>query len=212
MSRPHPIDGSGTWVERRRFIAAPGRMLYCDRDGVIIHDRNYLSDPQGVVLIDGIVEILLAVERAGLPIVIVTNQSGIGRGYFGWDDFAAVQQRMMELLQANGIAPAAVFASPHHPQAEPPYRHPDPPMRKPNSGMLIAAASLFEIDPTASLMIGDKRDDMRAAAGAGLRRGIWVGGEAVGGSEARGCLAVDTVPDVKAAVPIVHVWIADVAV
>lgn len=209
MSHSHPIDGSGTWVEQRRLIPAPGKILYCDRDGVIIHDKHYLSDPEGVELIDGIVACLTAAERAAIPVVIVTNQSGIGRGYFGWDAFAAVQDRMMALLQASGIQPAAVFASPHHPNAEPPYRHPDPPMRKPNPGMLTAAAALFNIDPVASLMIGDKRDDMRAAANAGLRRGILVGGStqdslAVGSDT----LTVDAVPDVRAAVPLVQSWAA----
>lgn len=209
MSARYPIDETGIWIEQRRTISANGRLLYCDRDGVIIHDRHYLSKPDGVALIDGIVEILTAAERAAIPIVIVTNQSGIGRGFFGWDAFAAVQERMMDLLRSAGVAPAAVLACPHHPNAEPSYRHPDPPMRKPNPGMLIAAAALYGINPAASLMIGDKHDDMLAAAGAGLRRGILVGAAATDPAAMRFIdLAAEAVPDVRAAEATVRAWIS----
>lgn len=209
MKKSYPIDLTGIWVEQRRPIVAANRLLYCDRDGVIIHDRHYIQDPGEVVLIDGIIEILAAAQSAAIPIVIVTNQSGIGRGYFEWDSFAAVQERMMDLLQNSGVAPAAVLACPHHPAAVPPFRHPNPPMRKPNPGMLTAAAKLYGINPSASLMIGDKHDDMRAAAAAGLRRGILV--EAATGTDLSAispALAVSAVPVVRAAIPLVRAWIA----
>ncbi len=64
MSVSHFVDENGIWIERQRPVMATGRVLFCDRDGVIIHDRGYLSDPEGVELIDGIAEIFSAAERA----------------------------------------------------------------------------------------------------------------------------------------------------
>ena len=209
MVKSHPIDETGIWIEHRRPIINGDRLLYCDRDGVIIHDRHYIRNPDEVALIDGIVEILTDAQHAAIPIVIVTNQSGIGRGYFDWDSFAAVQGRMMDLLERAGIVPSAVFACPHHPDAVPPFRHPNPPMRKPNPGMLTVAAKVYGVDPSMSLMIGDKQDDMRAAAAAGLRRGILVNAAAeIDRAVLPSALAVNAVPAVRAAIPLVRAWIA----
>ncbi len=213
MSVNHPIDADGTWIEWRRSMPRAERILFCDRDGVIIHDRNYLSDPDGVELIDGIVDICRAAEDAGVPVVVVTNQSGIGRGYFGWDEFAAVQARMLDLLSRAGVEPSAILACPHHPQALAPYRHPDPPMRKPNPGMLLAAARICGIDLTGSLLIGDRRDDLRAAERAGLRRGILVETTSQAGSswDGRPDFVVERADTVRAALPVVTDWIGQTA-
>ncbi|MFD0937171.1 D-glycero-alpha-D-manno-heptose-1,7-bisphosphate 7-phosphatase, partial [Methylobacterium trifolii] len=176
---PFPVGPDQIWYEVRHRPAPGTRALFLDRDGVIIRDRHYLRDPDGVELLDGIVAIMRAAQRSGVPCIVVTNQSGIGRGLFGWPEFYAVQERMLEDLARAGVTPAALLACTHHPEAKAAYRLADPPMRKPNPGMILRAAESLGLSAAESLMIGDKGDDMAAAAAAGLSGGILVGpGEA----------------------------------
>ena len=203
-----PLSDAGVWIEQRRTLTAK-RALLMDRDGAIIVDRGYLSDPNGVELIDGVCEILRAAEARGVPIAIVTNQSGVGRGYFGWREFQSVQERMLSLLAAEGISPAAVIACAYHADALAPYRLDDSPMRKPNPGMLLAALRMFGADARRSLMIGDKPDDVVAATRAGLQAGILVGADwpfAVTSGQPTAVVATARIRD---AVPIAGDWLAN---
>jgi D-glycero-D-manno-heptose 1,7-bisphosphate phosphatase len=101
-------------------------------------------------------------------VAVVTNQSGIGRGYYSWDDLCAVLERMQALLAEGGAHVDAVFACPHHPDARPPFAHADHPGRKPNPGMLERAATALQIDLACSWLVGDTLSDAQAGLAAGL--------------------------------------------
>ncbi len=117
-------------------------------------------------------------NRAGIPVVVVTNQSGIARGYFGWSAFAAVNGRVLELLREEGVFVDMVLACAYHEAGVGPLAIPDHPMRKPNPGMLVEAGKRLALDLQRSLIVGDKLADMQAGKRAGLAQGWLVDGEA----------------------------------
>src|SRR5258705_8754345 len=96
MGHP-PLNADGCWFERRMSVAAAREScgLFLDRDGVLIEDEGYLSDPRKVRLIPGAREALVIARAKGWHVALVTNQSGIGRGLYGWNEFAAVQAGVM---------------------------------------------------------------------------------------------------------------------
>jgi D-glycero-D-manno-heptose 1,7-bisphosphate phosphatase len=153
---------------------SPSPALFLDRDGVIVEEIGHLHAAQDVRLIDGAPEVIAAANRRGIRVVIVSNQSGIGRGLFGWADFTAVQRRMLELLAAEGAAIDAVFACPHHADAKDPWRHADHPARKPNPGMLLAAARMLPVRLDQSWIVGDRASDLAAGRNAQLAGGLHV--------------------------------------
>ncbi len=148
--------------------------LFLDRDGVIVEEIGHLHRPADVRMISGASEVIAAANRATVPVIVVSNQSGVGRGLFGWPDFAAVQQRIISELAARGAFIDAVLACPYHAEARPPYRHPDHPARKPNAGMIYAATRLLPIALRASWIIGDRASDLTAGRTAGLAGGLLV--------------------------------------
>ncbi len=125
-------------------------------------------------LTPGAVETIRHANRAGIAVVIITNQSGVGRGMFGWDAFADVQNYILDELAAGDAFVNAVFACPHHKDAEPPFNIDNHPDRKPNPGMLRRAADLLAIDLAASWLVGDRADDLAAGKRAGLAGGVHV--------------------------------------
>ncbi|ACB94673.1 D-glycero-alpha-D-manno-heptose-1,7-bisphosphate 7-phosphatase [Beijerinckia indica] len=135
--------------------------IFLDRDGTLIEERHYLGDPDQVVLLAGAVEGLKAMAQLGLPLVVVTNQSGIARGYFTLEAAHAVNQRVADLLAAQGIIINGWYLCPHGP--DDPACH----CRKPLPGMIEAAASDLHLDPSRSVMIGDKKCDLDLAEAVG---------------------------------------------
>jgi D-glycero-D-manno-heptose 1,7-bisphosphate phosphatase len=105
---------------------------------------------------------------------MVTNQSGIGRGFYSWTEFKYVQDALLRMLAAQGATIDAVYACAHHPQAEGDLAHPDHPARKPNPGMLLEAAAALALDLKSSWLIGDKADDIEAAKRAGIAGALLV--------------------------------------
>jgi len=170
------IDAEGVWcqvlVEPRDGSARPA--LFLDRDGVVIQETGFISRAEDAVLVPGAAAVIAEANRRGIVIVLITNQSGIGRGYFGWDAFAAVQEKLLADLAAVGAHVDGVFACPHHPEALPPYRHPDHPARKPNPGMLHRAQRLLRLDLASSWIVGDRAIDVEAGRNAGLAGGVLV--------------------------------------
>jgi D-glycero-D-manno-heptose 1,7-bisphosphate phosphatase len=160
-------------VRVERF-AQPVPALFLDRDGVVIEEREYISNPQQVELMSGIPELIRAARALGAAVVEITNQAGIARGYFGWHEFVQVEDRVSQILAGQGVSVDAIFACPFHPQGEPPSRHPDHPWRKPNAGMLLEAAQLLNLNLRRSVLIGDKVADQEAARAAGLACGVHV--------------------------------------
>ena len=106
--------------------------------------------------------------------MIVTNQAGVGRGMYGWPEFSAVQEVMLDMLADAGAFVNAVFACPHHADGHAPYDVPDHLARKPNPGMLQAAADMMPLDLSASWIIGDRASDVAAAKRAGCAGGVHV--------------------------------------
>ena len=162
---PFPLDSSGLWREvRSGRPAEPGPALFLDRDGTLIRLVSYLCRADEVAPIPGAFESLTQARRAGFRVVVVTNQSGIGRGYYGWDAFAAVQERVIALAEAAGGRIDGVYACPALPGS-------GAACRKPAPGMILAAAGDLGIDPGASWIVGDSASDLEAGRRAGLARG-----------------------------------------
>lgn len=127
--------------------------VFLDRDGTLIVERNYLSDPAHVMLLPGVAEALRLFRDAGFGLAVVTNQAGVGRGYYTPDDMHVCNQRMIELLAAQGATLDGIYFCPHAPDA-------GCNCRKPLPGMALAAARDFAIDFHRSIVIGDKACDI----------------------------------------------------
>lgn len=143
--------------------------VFLDRDGTINVEVDHLSRADQVELLPGSGQAIARLNARGIPVVVVTNQSGIGRGLFSWDDYAAVTARLAHLLAGEGARWDAAYEAPHHPQALGEYGHPDHPDRKPNPGMLLRAAQDLGLDLARSWMVGDKLIDLQAGRNAGCR-------------------------------------------
>ena len=170
------IDTDGVWSQilrsPRNTLCRPA--LFLDRDGVVIEDVGHLGQAENVRLIPGAADVIAVANGLDIPVVVVTNQSGIGRGLFGWPGFIDVQGRILEELGSQGASVDAVFACPHHPDAEPPYDHPDHPARKPNAAMLFRAAELLPLDLARSWIVGDRARDIAAGRNAGIEGALYV--------------------------------------
>lgn len=152
--------------------AHPGRpALFLDRDGLLVEEVGYLHRPSDVRLQPGVAALLLAAERAGFARVVVTNQSGIGRGLYDWDAFAATEATIEALVADAGATFDLVVACPFHPEALPPWRVAEHPCRKPRPGMLLLAAETLALDLGRSWILGDQASDMAAGRAAGLAGG-----------------------------------------
>jgi len=148
--------------------------VFLDRDGVIVEDTGYLHRVEDIRYIPGSLEAIARLNIARIPVIMVTNQAGIGRGYFGWPEFEAVQQRIEEDLAREGAWLDGVWACARHPNGSSPLAQADHPWRKPNPGMILDAASRLAIDLRSSWMVGDKLLDIEAACRAGLRGAVHV--------------------------------------
>jgi D-glycero-D-manno-heptose 1,7-bisphosphate phosphatase len=169
------VDGAGLWRECFETASCGGRAaLFLDRDGVIVEECHYLRRPDDVQIIAGTGAAIRELNARGVPVIIVTNQAGIGRGYYGWTDFEQVQNTILDGLKRDGAAVNAVLACAYHEAAEGRFRVAGHAWRKPNPGMLLAAAEATGCDLSRSAIIGDRRTDLEAGANAGLRRGILV--------------------------------------
>lgn len=137
------------------------KTVFLDRDGTIIIDKNYLSDPSLVELENVAGEGLALLQEAGFQLIGVTNQSGVGRGYFGLDSVVGCNQRVDELLSAFGVKIATWLVCPHSPEER-------CSCRKPMTGLIDKAASRFKIDSERSFVVGDKDSDLMLAKNAKL--------------------------------------------
>ncbi len=138
------------------------RAVFLDRDGTLIEERNYLADPSGVKLLPGAAQALERFQTLGLSVVIVTNQSGVGRGYFTLADVERVHAQMLALLGPSAKAIEAIYICPHAPDA-------GCNCRKPRTGLVERAQQELGIDPQLSFVIGDKTADVQLARNVGAR-------------------------------------------
>ncbi|MEQ1690923.1 MAG: HAD family hydrolase [Gemmatimonas sp.] len=145
--------------------------LFLDRDGTLIADAHYPSEPEQVVLLPGAAQAVARANAANIPVVLVTNQSGIGRGHISEAQYQSVRARLDELLAAHGAHLDASYHCPHWPERDGPCE-----CRKPGIGMYRDAASALGLSLPASVYVGDRwRDVQPALTTGGL--GILVPGE-----------------------------------
>lgn len=149
------------YAQAAAFLAGDCRgLLLLDRDGTLIEERHYLADPAGVKLLPGVGSALRRLRLAGYRLALATNQSGIGRGYFGAETLAAIHARMAALLLQEGVALDAILHCPHHPEE-------GCSCRKPRPGMLLQACSELGVAAAQSIVVGDKDCDVELARAGG---------------------------------------------
>jgi D-glycero-D-manno-heptose 1,7-bisphosphate phosphatase len=140
--------------------------LFIDRDGTLVEPRHYPRRPDELVLEPGTAQELAAMRACGIPVILVTNQSGIGRGYMTVAEVAAMHEHLVRMLAAEGASLDAIYVCPHAPGRD------DRPMcacRKPMPEMFLRAAAELGLDLASSWMVGDILDDVEAAHRAGCR-------------------------------------------
>ncbi len=143
------------------------KALFLDRDGVINIDHDYVHKKEDFEFVEGIFEVVRQFHEAGYLVIVVTNQSGIARGYYSEEDFLHVSEWMSEQFKKHGAMITKVYYCPHHPEITGSCR-----CRKPSPGMLLDAKKEYDIDMKHSVMIGDKERDIEAAIGAGIENTI----------------------------------------
>ena len=146
------------------------KAVFIDRDGTVIIDRGYLDNVEGIELLHGSGDGLKKMKELGYKIVLITNQSGIGRGMFKESIVEKQHSRLAELLEPFGVTFATIKVCPHHPDEGCECRKPEP-------GMLLDAAEELNIDLDQSWMIGDKVSDVMAGKAVGCRTILFGGGE-----------------------------------
>lgn len=170
------VDGLGCWFEVFRPAGPRGRRpgLFLDRDGVVVEEPGYLGRAEDVVMIAGAATAIARFNRLEIPVVLVTNQAGVARGYYGWDGFQDVQSEITKALAAEGAWLDAVAACAFHDVGGGPLSVTDHPWRKPAPGMLLAAAEALDLALDRSWIVGDKASDLGAGVAAGLAGGTHV--------------------------------------
>jgi D-glycero-D-manno-heptose 1,7-bisphosphate phosphatase len=145
---------------------SPAKAVFLDRDGTLIHNVPYCSDPAKVKILPGVAHSLKKLKEHGFKLVVVTNQSGIGRGYFEEEAFWKVQAAF-EQQAGSAVIDATYFCADHPDQATD--------RRKPGPGMLIEAANDLGLDLAACFMVGDSASDVEAGLRAGVKATILIG-------------------------------------
>lgn len=141
---------------------APRRAVFLDRDGVLIEEVDYLSRVSDLRLLPGSAAAVRRLRQAGWLVIVVSNQSGIARGYFTLATLKRIHAKLAGQLRARGAKLDALYFCPHHPKPQGRCE-----CRKPKIGMLLAAARRFKIDLKASYLVGDASSDISAARRAG---------------------------------------------
>jgi D-glycero-D-manno-heptose 1,7-bisphosphate phosphatase len=145
------------------------RALFLDRDGVINIDDGYTFERDKFVFVNGIFELAQTAVKLGYLVIVVTNQAGIGRGYYSEADFAKLTEWMCKEFADRGAAISDVYYCPYHPEFGLENYKKDSPDRKPNPGMILRAIEKYHLVVDQSVMIGDKDSDMDAAYRAGIK-------------------------------------------
>lgn len=144
------------------------RAAFIDRDGVINVDRGYVHLPEDFELIGGVDTALQRLQAAGFRLIVVTNQSGIARGFYSEAQYHRLTGHLRELLAGKGVRLDDVYHCPHMPDAAVPAFRRDCDCRKPAPGMILRGLKEHGLDPARSLMFGDKASDIEAGRAAGI--------------------------------------------
>jgi D-glycero-D-manno-heptose 1,7-bisphosphate phosphatase len=160
----HLIDPAPRFRDQRNPLAA----VFLDRDGVINEEVHYLSDVADLKLIKGAGDAIKRLNDAGLPVIVVTNQSGVARGYLTEDQLLEIHKALVEQLSDQKASVQGIYYSPYHPGGQGDYRR-ESTCRKPEPGMLLAASDEFAINLSESVLVGDRINDIRAGHAAGAK-------------------------------------------
>jgi rfaE bifunctional protein nucleotidyltransferase chain/domain len=174
------LDGFSTTslVNRiRQPQSALRKAAFLDRDGVINKDKAYVHRWEDFEFVPGAIEGMRKLQDSGYTLVIVTNQSGLARGYYTEEDYLQLTKDLRQHLASHGVQLAGVYHCPHHPKGTVPAISVDCDCRKPAPGMLIKAASELSLSLPDSILIGDKPSDIEAARAAGVGRAYLVESE-----------------------------------
>ena len=145
------------------------KCIFLDRDGTIIEDVDYLSTPSGVKILPGAARGMELLKKDGYLLIIITNQSGVARGYFTEENLAAIHRKMRKLLRAQGADYDDLFYCPHHINGAVEPFNVECDCRKPKTGLLQKAKDKYNIDFSQSFFVGDMEGDIKAGKTAGCR-------------------------------------------
>lgn len=149
------------------------KAIFLDRDGTLNIDYGYVNEIDNFKFIDGAIDALRELKKMGYMLVLVTNQSGIARGYFSEEQFLQLTEWMDWSLAEQDVDLDGIYYCPHHPEGKGEYKE-DCDCRKPKPGMLLQAIKELKIDPTQSIMVGDKVEDLKAGIGAEVKMNVLV--------------------------------------
>ena len=158
----HPAKSAVTFREMRIL----------DRDGIINVDHDYVFQQENFEFIDGIFGLCRHASRLGYRIFVITNQAGIGRGYYTEQDFLDLTDWMCGVFKSEGVDIDKVYFCPFHAEHGIGKYKIDSPFRKPGPGMILQAAAEFEIDLPGSVLLGDRESDIQAGITAGVGRNL----------------------------------------
>jgi D-glycero-D-manno-heptose 1,7-bisphosphate phosphatase len=163
----------------------PNKVVILDRDGTIVIDQGYLADPNLLEFTPGTPRALRLLYTNGYRLIVITNQSGVGRGLFPIEQVEAMHGRLHAMVEAAGAKLTRIYTCPHTPEAQ-------CACRKPNLALMEQAATEFNFSPRSAVVIGDKESDIQFGRRAGARA-ILISREAPAITESvAGCLAVPT--------------------
>lgn len=145
------------------------RAVFFDRDGTINIEKNYVFRAEDFEFRPGIFELMRSYAKQDYLLFVVTNQSGIARGFYSESQFQELTRWMIRELATKGIPVEKVYHCPHHPEITGPCE-----CRKPNPGLIVQAIEEYNIDPQASIMIGDSERDILAGKNAGLGKNLYI--------------------------------------
>jgi D-glycero-D-manno-heptose 1,7-bisphosphate phosphatase len=145
------------------------KALFLDRDGVVNKDINYVSKIEGFRFVNDIFKLCNKFQTAGFKIFIITNQSGISRGFYTVQDYLELTEWMLNRFREKGIEISKVYYCPHHPDITGPCN-----CRKPNPGLIKQAEMEFELDLSNSILVGDNISDIMAGKSAGVGTNILI--------------------------------------
>ncbi len=171
------VDKSpGLWRQlvERSDLDIEGGALFLDRDGVIVEEVNYLHRTEDLQLIPGAAATISRANAKSIPVVIVTNQSGVGRGYYDWAAFALLQDELLNRLRKDGAVINMILACGYHKDALADYQIENHSWRKPGPGMLQDAAAYLGFNLARSWLVGDALGDIEAARNAGIAGAVHV--------------------------------------
>lgn len=151
----------GRLVDAEKVMKKPA--VFLDRDGTINEQMGYINHPSRFVLLPGVSHALRLLHKEGFLTIVISNQSGVARGYFPIDLVYDIHRRMKSVLRENGTSLDGIFFCPHHPSGTVPEYSIPCECRKPGTGLIEMACREFEIDMTGSYVVGDRCLDMELA-------------------------------------------------